>query len=107
MIVGPLADLSPPATVHAIHKSDARVIFTMPSDIGLSLMSYGSAVDFDPLVFKPGYAAPTKIAHFAGLVWYPPTGNGDINVAVFRSYAESFNHWLGERLHHLKSGELT
>ncbi len=106
MVVGPLADLSPPATVHAIHKSDARVIFTMPSDIGLNLMSYGSAVDFDPLVFKPGYAAPTKIAHFAGLVWFPPNDSGCLNVAVFRSYAESFNQWLGDRLNHLKSGEI-
>ncbi len=106
MIVGPLADMSPPSAVHAIQKSDARTIFTIPSDIGLCLMSYGSAVDFDPLFFKPGYAAPTKIAHFAGLVWFPPTGSGHINVAVFRSYAESFNQWLGDRLHHLKSGEV-
>ncbi len=106
MVVGPLADTSPPAAVHTIPKSDARTIFTMPSDVGLHLMSYGSAVDFDPLVFKPGYAAPTKIAHFAGLVWYPPASSRNINVAVFRSYAESFNQWLADRLHHLQSGEV-
>jgi sarcosine oxidase subunit gamma len=57
------------------------------------MMSRGPFLDFDPARFGAGDAAVTLIAHMGAIVWQvddTPT----YDIAVFRSYAGSFWHWI-------------
>ena len=57
------------------------------------LLQKGAFIDLDPHAFPPGAAAVTVIAHVGVTLWKvdaAPT----FDVAVFRSYAGSFQHWI-------------
>lgn len=59
------------------------------------LLQRGAAIDFHPSAFAPGSAATTVIAHIGVILWQVdewPT----FRVATFRSYADSFRHWLDQ-----------
>lgn len=58
-----------------------------------ALLSRGAFIDFDPQAFRAGSAAVTLIAHMGTVIWQrddAPT----YELAVFRSYADSFWHWI-------------
>lgn len=77
-----VSDQSSGYTVLRLSGSDARV-----------LLSRGAFIDLDTLVFGPGSAAVTTIAHIGVIMWQlddAPT----YEVAIFRSLAESFLHWV-------------
>ena len=59
------------------------------------LLQRGVPVDLHPDAFPLGAAAVTVIAHIGAVLWRlePPAGFG---LAVFRSYAASFDHWLAQ-----------
>ena len=57
------------------------------------LLQRGVPIDLHPSTFPPGSAAVSLIAHVDVVLWADPAGDGFF-VAVFRSYAASFMHWL-------------
>ncbi|MEM6415384.1 MAG: hypothetical protein AAF720_12095 [Pseudomonadota bacterium] len=93
--------VNPPASlashIHFAEQSDGRVVFSLPDLEGRDLLAAGCSVDLHPEAFLPGMAATSKINHFTALFWQPTLEPKRINVAVFRSYAQSFNSWLGDR----------
>jgi sarcosine oxidase subunit gamma len=79
-----VADQSSAYNVHRLTGADAR-----------RLLQRGAAIDFHPDGFGPGAAASTLIAHIGVMLWQVddrPT----YDIAMFRSYTESFIHWLDE-----------
>lgn len=61
------------------------------------LLQCGVAIDLHPAVFPPGSVATSVIAHIGVILWRlddVPGGAAVFDVAVFRSYAESFRHWI-------------
>lgn len=59
------------------------------------VLQRGAAIDFHPDSFRPGSAAVTVIAHIGVILWQvddEPT----YDLAVFRSLAGSFRHWLDQ-----------
>lgn len=57
------------------------------------LLSRCAFIDFHPSVFTPGSAAVTTIAHIGVILWRLDDTQA-YEVAVFRSYAGSFWHWI-------------
>jgi sarcosine oxidase subunit gamma len=60
-----------------------------------TILQRGIPIDLDPVVFRTGSAATTIISHIGAIVWLvdeQPT----YEVATFRSYADSFRHWLDQ-----------
>jgi sarcosine oxidase subunit gamma len=61
------------------------------------LLQRGAAIDLHPESFGPGAAAVTVFAHIGVILWQvdqQPT----YEIATFRSYTESFRHWLEQSL---------
>jgi len=56
------------------------------------LLQRGASIDLHPDAFGPGSAAATVIAHIGVIFWQVDTDGYDI--ALFRSFASSFWHWL-------------
>jgi methylglutamate dehydrogenase subunit D len=73
-------------------QSGAYVLFQLTGKGARTILQRGAAVDFDPTVFGAG-AALTVIAHMSVVVWATDDGRG-YDVAVYRSFAESFREWL-------------
>lgn len=57
------------------------------------VLAKGVPIDLDPSVFRPGDAAVTLAGHVGIVLWQAGEEPG-YDVAVFRSYAESFWAWL-------------
>ncbi|GAA0313228.1 hypothetical protein GCM10009087_24280 [Sphingomonas oligophenolica] len=60
-----------------------------------TVLQRGAAIDFHPTAFSTGSAATTVIAHIGIIMWQvdeQPT----YDVAMFRSYSQSFRHWLNQ-----------
>lgn len=93
LVFGPAAE-DPPAAVDFSIQSDGRIIFNLPVAEARVLLPFGCAVDFSDDKFPAGQAAATQIHHFSALIWRPANLSDQMRVAVFRSYAESFDEWL-------------
>lgn len=65
--------------------------FTGPS--ARALLQKGVAIDLDPSVFGPGSAAVTVIAHIGVILRQVDTAP-TYDLALFRSFAGSFRHWV-------------
>lgn len=70
-----------------------------------AVLAKGAPLDLHPATFPPGKAAVTDISHVGGIVWRvdgtpladsAELAGGCFDVAVFRSLAGSFFHWLEE-----------
>jgi sarcosine oxidase subunit gamma len=84
-MVGPLASVSDQSSSYVIHRLSGPGARTM--------LQRGAAIDFHPSAFAPGSAATTVIAHIGVILWQvddTPT----YDIACFRSYADSFRHWI-------------
>ena len=57
-----------------------------------AVIGKGAFIDLDPAAFPPGSAAVTVIAHIGAILWR--LGETSFEIAVFRSFAASFWHWL-------------
>jgi sarcosine oxidase subunit gamma len=57
------------------------------------LLQRGAFIDLDPRAFGQGDAATTVIAQIGVVFWQIDAGP-TYEIALFRSYAESFRHWL-------------
>jgi len=74
-------------------QTSAYAVLRITGDVAREVLSRGAFIDFDPSVFGPGSAAVTTISHIGVSIWQiddAPT----FEIALFRSYAESFWHWL-------------
>ena len=75
--------------------SDAYAVLRVAGASARALFERGLGVDLHPRAFKPGDVAVTTCDHFNVVIWQldaAPT----YEVALYRSYAASFHHWLTE-----------
>jgi methylglutamate dehydrogenase subunit D len=73
-------------------QSGAYIVFRLAGPGARALLQQGIAIDLDPAVFGPGAAATSVIAHIGVILWSVDAETFD--VAIFRSYAASFRHWI-------------
>jgi sarcosine oxidase subunit gamma len=74
-------------------QSSTYAVLRISGPSARQILSRGAFIDFDPLVFGAGSAAVTVISHIGVIVWQVddiPT----FEIALFRSYAGSFWHWI-------------
>jgi sarcosine oxidase subunit gamma len=74
-------------------QSDGYAVLRLGGRDVRSMLAKGIAVDLHPRVFRTGDAAVTQIAHMGVMLWQlddRPT----YEIAVFRSLAGSFWHWM-------------
>lgn len=76
-------------------QSSGYVIMRLTGKGARIVLQRGMPIDLHPDVFRPGSAATTVIAHIGAIVWQlddKPT----YEIATFRSFSESFRHWLSQ-----------
>ena len=74
-------------------QSSTYAVLRISGPSARQILSRGAFIDFAPLVFGAGSAAVTVISHIGVIVWQVddvPT----FEVALFRSFAGSFWHWI-------------
>jgi methylglutamate dehydrogenase subunit D len=74
-------------------QSSGYAVLRITGPAARDLLSRGAFIDFHPSVFAPRSTAVTTIAHIGVMLWQlddTPT----YDVALFRSYAVSFWHWI-------------
>lgn len=82
-------------TASVIDQSDGLGVLRITGPRVRQAFEKGFPIDFHPDVFRPGSAAVTIVAHIGVTVWQldeAPT----FELAVFRSLAGSFMHWLSQ-----------
>lgn len=72
--------------------SDGYALFEIAGEAVRAVLAKGVALDLHPEVFTPDSVAVTVIAHIGAIVWR--NGPDSFVIAVFRSYAASFWHFL-------------
>jgi heterotetrameric sarcosine oxidase gamma subunit len=76
-------------------QSDGYAVMRLSGDKVRATFEKGLGVDLHPRAFRPGDAAVTACAHIGVILWQldeTPT----YEIAVFRSLAAAFWHWLSE-----------
>lgn len=76
-----------------VDQSSAYALLQIGGRGARGLLGRGAFIDFHPAHFAAGSAAVTLIAHMGAVLWQrddAPT----YEIAVFRSYAESFWNWI-------------
>jgi methylglutamate dehydrogenase subunit D len=74
-------------------QSSGYSVKRIAGDGARRLLQRGAAIDLHPSVFAAGSVATTVIAHIGVILWQvddAPT----YDIATFRSFAGSFDHWL-------------
>lgn len=74
-------------------QSSTYAVLRISGPSARQILSRGAFIDFDPLAFGAGSAAVTVISQIGVIVWQVddvPT----FEIALFRSYAGSFWHWI-------------
>ena len=83
--LGPLASVS--------DQSGGYVIFRLSGPGARTVLQRGAAIDFHPAAFAAGAVAATVIAHI-GVVIRQIDDAPTYDIALYRSFAGSFRHWL-------------
>lgn len=76
-----------------VDQSDARVIVRIAGPRARTILAKGLPIDLHPRAFKTNDVAITHASHIGVIVWQvddAPT----FDIAMFRSFADSFTHWL-------------
>jgi heterotetrameric sarcosine oxidase gamma subunit len=76
-----------------VDQSDARVVIRISGPRARHILAKGIPIDLHPRAFRPGIAAITHASHMGVILWQlddVPT----YELAIFRSFAESFAQWL-------------
>jgi sarcosine oxidase subunit gamma len=76
-------------------QSDGRVVFHARGPRARDVLQKGVLIDLHPGAFKPGDVAVTPIAHIGTHLWQVDDTPA-YEIAVFRSFADAFRHWLEE-----------
>jgi sarcosine oxidase subunit gamma len=82
-------------TAAVFDQSDGYAVMRLSGDKVRATFEKGLGVDLHPRAFRPGDAAVTACAHIGVILWQldeTPT----YEIAVFRSLAAAFWHWLSE-----------
>lgn len=74
-------------------QSDGYVIFEVGGPRARRALAKGVPVDLHPDAFGPGDCAVTSIAHIGAILWQSDPAPR-YEIAVFRSMADAFWHWL-------------
>jgi methylglutamate dehydrogenase subunit D len=85
--------LALPGLASIVDHSDGRVVIRISGPRARDVLAKGVPIDLDPRAFRPGDAAITHASHIGVILWQiddAPT----YEVALFRSYADSFAHWI-------------
>lgn len=79
-------------------QSDGYALTRLTGEGARIALQRGAAIDFHPEVFTPGSAATTVIAHIGVIAWRcdDEAGRPVFEVATFRSFSDSFHHWLSQ-----------
>lgn len=78
-----------------VDQSDGRVVVRLGGQSARDVLAKGVPIDLHPRAFRPGDVAITHASHIGIILWQlddAPT----YEVALFRSYGQSFAHWLDE-----------
>lgn len=78
-----------------VDHSDGRVVVRISGPRARDVLAKGVPIDLHPRAFGPGDVAITHASHIGIILWQTddaPT----YEAALFRSYADSFAHWLFE-----------
>lgn len=76
-----------------VDHSDGRVVIRVSGPRARDVLAKGVPIDLHPRAFKTNDVAITHASHIGVILWQiddRPT----YEMAVFRSYADSFGHWL-------------
>jgi len=76
-------------------QSSAYVILRLSGSRARTVLQRGAPIDLHPEAFGVGSAATTVVSHIGVIVWQlddRPT----YEVALFRSFSDSFRHWLDQ-----------
>lgn len=80
-------------TASVVDQTDGRSVVRISGTKARDVLSKGLPIDLHPSVFQPGQVAITHVSHIGAIFWQVdavPT----YEVAVFRSFTESFADWL-------------
>lgn len=72
-------------------QSGAYVVLHLTGEGARTVLQRGVSIDLHPAAFGAG-AATTVIAHIGVVLW--TAGENAYDLALYRSYLESFRHWL-------------
>ncbi len=84
-----------PGLASVVDHSDGRVVIRISGPRARDVLTKGVPIDLDPRAFGPGDAAITHASHIGVILWQldnTPT----YEIALFRSYADNFVHWIEE-----------
>jgi heterotetrameric sarcosine oxidase gamma subunit len=76
-----------------IEQSGGLGVLRLTGSALLGTLAKGVQIDLAPGIFPPGSVAVTSIAHIGATLWSVDDGP-TIDIAVARSLADSFQHWL-------------
>ena len=74
-------------------QSGGYVLFRLSGPGARTVLQRGAPIDLHPAAFAPGAVAATAIAHI-GVVLRQVDDAPTYDIALFRSFAGSFRHWL-------------
>lgn len=78
-----------------VDQSDGRIVVRISGPQAREVLAKGVPIDLHPRAFSPGSVAITHASHIGVILWQ--TDNAPTyEAALFRSYADSFSHWLFE-----------
>lgn len=76
-----------------VDQSDGRVVVRLSGARARDVLAKGVPIDLHPRAFRPGDAAVTHASHI-GIILWQRDAHPTYELALPRSYAESFTHWL-------------
>lgn len=86
-----LKALLPNASI--VDQSDGRVIVRISGERARDVLAKGVPIDLHPQSFSLNDAAVTHASHI-GIILWQTDGAPTFEIALFRSYADSFSDWL-------------
>jgi len=78
-----------------VDQSDGRVVVRVSGPLSRQVLAKGIPIDLHPTAFSPNAAAITHASHIGVIMWRLEDAS-TFELAMFRSYADSFAHWLIE-----------
>lgn len=81
-----------------VDQSSGRTVIRISGERARDLLAKGLPLDLHPKAFQPGDAAITHIDHIGAMFWQLDA-SPVYEVAVFRSFTESFADWLVHSAH--------
>lgn len=78
-----------------VDQSDGRIVVRISGPHARAVLAKGVPIDLHPRAFSPGSVAITHASHIGVILWQTDDAPA-YEAALFRSYADSFTHWLFE-----------